>query len=104
MLATLLLLAAATPAAVPSGAVKPAVSDVVAEARSFQPEAGDKVSWRYRTAGPSAVTAAIYDGRDVLIRALLKEEALPAGDHRLAWDGRDDGGRPAPPGYYLLTI
>jgi len=100
--------AAASPATVagksPVGDVLPAVSDVVAERLSFRPQSGEKVSWRYRTAVASTVTASIFDGRDLLVRVVLKGQDLPAGDHRLAWDGRDDDGRVAPPGYYVLTI
>ncbi len=111
MLPVLLAIAlgtAASPAAVaaksPVGDGMVAISDVVAEQRSFRPQGGEKLSWRYRTAVASTVGASIYDGRDLLVRVLLKGEDLPAGDHRLTWDGRDDDGRVAPPGYYLLAI
>jgi hypothetical protein len=101
MIATLLALALAAPA---PAAAAPKVTDVVAERGSFRPEEGESAAWRYRTAVASEVTVSIYDARDVLVRTLVKKEDLPAGDHRLAWDGRDDSGRRAPPGYYLLVI
>ena len=100
MLALVLALLAA-PAGPP---VKPAVSDVVSERPSFRPQEGGAAAWRYRTSVASRVTASIYDARDLLVRTLVAGSDLPAGDHRLSWDGRDDDGRTAPPGYYLLTI
>ncbi len=43
---------------------------------------------------------ALYDVAGRRIR-LLHEGALPAGDHALAWDGRDDGGREVGAGVYF---
>lgn len=52
---------------------------------------------------PSPVRAEIYDvlGRRI---ATLIDGKLPAGDHHLKWDSRDDAGRPQSTGTYLLKI
>ena len=42
----------------------------------------------------------VYDVTGRLIRTLVADE-LPAGTHRMAWDGRDDHGRPCASGVYL---
>ena len=52
-------------------------------------------------AGPVRVLVAGVDGRRV---RLLLDGDRPAGPGRLAWDGRDDSGRRAPPGVYVCRI
>jgi len=100
MLALVLALLAA-----PAGpAVTPAVSDVVSERPSFRPQEGGAAAWRYRTSVASCVTASIYDARDLLVRPQAVGSYLPAGDHRLSWDGGADVGRHMPPSTYPLTI
>ncbi len=49
------------------------------------------------------VDLAVYgiDGRRV--RVLVQGE-LPAGEHRLTWNGRDDAGRPVASGVYLIRL
>jgi len=42
----------------------------------------------------------VYDVTGRLIRTLVSDE-LPAGTHRVTWDGRDDHGRPCASGVYL---
>ena len=53
------------------------------------------------TAGPVRVAVLDVTGRE--IRPLADGE-LPAGEHRLQWNGVDRGGAEAPPGIYLLRI
>lgn len=45
----------------------------------------------------------IRDLRGALVRTLV-DHALPAGVHRLRWDGRDEAGRPAATGVYLARL
>jgi hypothetical protein len=45
----------------------------------------------------------VYDVRGALVRSLLKRE-LPAGRHRVEWDGRDDQAAPVKTGLYLFRI
>jgi len=42
----------------------------------------------------------VYDVRGRLVRTLVADD-LPAGTHRVVWDGRDDSGRPCASGVYL---
>jgi flagellar hook assembly protein FlgD len=35
---------------------------------------------------------------------LLVAESLPAGTHRVSWDGRDDAGRLLPSGVYFYRL
>jgi hypothetical protein len=49
------------------------------------------------------VTVSIVDSGDRRVRTLL-EEAVPAGDLELAWDGRDDGGEVVPEGRYRPRV
>src|SRR5206468_10880194 len=64
----------------------------------------EKAEWRDRATAPARVTASAYDGRGLLVRFAQRPSELPAGDHRVSWDGRDDAGRSAPAGYYLLVV
>lgn len=50
-------------------------------------------------AGPATVS--VHDARGRLVRTLV-DGHLAAGEHAFAWDGRDDAGRRAPAGVYLL--
>jgi hypothetical protein len=52
---------------------------------------------------PQAVTIAIYDVRGRRVRAFDATE-FPAGEHRVVWDGRDDGGTSVTAGVYLSRL
>lgn len=60
-----------------------------------------EVSFRLETGG--TVRAEVFDlaGRR---QTVLLDRDLPAGEHRVAWDGRDGAGRAAPSGLYLLRL
>ncbi|MFH1279847.1 MAG: M1 family aminopeptidase [Candidatus Eisenbacteria bacterium] len=51
--------------------------------------------------GPVALR--IYGVNGALVRTLFAG-ALPAGEHRLVWDGADDRDRPAPSGVYFVRL
>lgn len=61
------------------------------------------VSWRLDTPRPSTVVTRVIDvaGRCVYERA---EGLLPAGPHRLQWDGRSTSGVKTPSGIYWIQI
>ena len=66
---------------------------------------GGATTLRFAT-GPGAtgpVRVGVYDLRGRLVRELLRTE-LPAGDHVATWDRRDDQGRRAPAGVYLVRV
>lgn len=44
----------------------------------------------------------VYDLQGRLVRELVDRQMLPAGFHRIVWDGRDAGGRLAASGVYLV--
>lgn len=46
----------------------------------------------------------VIDGFGRRVRALEQAADLAAGRQELSWDGRDDDGRPVPPGPYALRI
>ena len=51
-----------------------------------------------------AVELDIFDARGRLVRRLIDGAARVAGEHRVAWDGRDDAGRTLPAGVYLVRL
>ena len=46
----------------------------------------------------------VFDLAGRRVRDLSVERAHPSGEHRLAWDGRDDSGRRPPPGIYVVHV
>jgi len=59
------------------------------------------VSFILEAAGP--VTLSIVDAAGRRVRDLARGR-LEAGEHAYAWDGRDDGGRPAAAGIYFARL
>ena len=60
-------------------------------------------SVRFSIGAPASVTARVFDGTGRLVRD-LSPGAVPAGESALAWDGRDDNGRPAAAGVYWMAV
>lgn len=58
---------------------------------------------RYRLADPADVELAIFDLGGRLVRRLGNSAQAP-GQHRVVWDGRDDGGLPLASGIYFITL
>jgi hypothetical protein len=58
------------------------------------PLAARATTWTFTLPRQATTSAGIYDLRGRLLRTLWRAEALPAGVHRQAWDGRDDLGQP----------
>jgi M6 family metalloprotease-like protein len=52
---------------------------------------------------PAATRLAIYDLQGRVVRTLVSAD-LPAGYREVLWDGRDDGGRPAPSGVFFSVL
>lgn len=76
-----------------------AVLDAAAYPTPFNPRT--TVAFTAPAAGRAGVT--VHDPRGRRVRTLL-DAAVPAGRRELAWDGRDDAGRPVPGGLYLVRV
>jgi hypothetical protein len=59
---------------------------------------------RFRLPEASPVSLRIYDQAGRLVRTLLEEAALPAGEHRLSWNGLDAGGQEVRSGVYFYEL
>ncbi|HOX24330.1 MAG TPA: FlgD immunoglobulin-like domain containing protein [Candidatus Krumholzibacteria bacterium] len=86
--------ATAAPEAAPAAALRLAVAP-----NPFNP--ATVLRFRAPANGPARVT--VHDLRGRLVRTLVGG-SLAAGDHEVRWDGRDDGGRPAPAGVYVARV
>lgn len=64
--------------------------------------AGGETTITAGLARDAAVSVAVYDLRGRRVRRLADGLWLTAGTHDLSWDGRDDQGRQAPGGVYLV--
>jgi hypothetical protein len=53
---------------------------------------------------PAVVRATVLDVSGRLVCPLRSKEAMPAGSHSIAWDGRDGAGREAPAGIYVIKV
>lgn len=62
-----------------------------------------KTSIRYALAEAGRVNLGIYDVGGNRIATLL-DEVQAAGSHSIAWEGRDDSGRPAASGIYFAVV
>lgn len=58
---------------------------------------------RFALEGQGTVSLAVYDARGRLVRD-LGARAYPAGEHAVAWDGRDASGRGAATGVYYVRM
>lgn len=58
----------------------------------------------YDLAVPSVVTMRLYDLRGRVVRTLIDGEARSEGPQSEDWDGRDDDGRDAPAGIYVVRL
>jgi hypothetical protein len=65
--------------------------------------ASGAVTLAFRIPAAGVVTVAVFDARGRLILDVLHYE-LPAGLHRVVWDGSDSSGRPAAPGVYYCRF
>jgi len=61
-----------------------------------------RIFFRLNTA--DAVTLRVYDESGRLVRSLLADETMPAGEHDLTWDGTNDAGTAQPSGVYLYRL
>ena len=52
---------------------------------------------------PSSVNLAVYDAAGRKVR-VLADRRFDAGEGRVVWDGRDDGGKPLSSGIYFVRM
>jgi agmatine/peptidylarginine deiminase len=89
------------PMTVPTGA--PVVADNVAARAPFPNPSAAGTSFEFQLKYPERVALAVYDVRGRLVRELVAEE-VPAGLHRVDWDGRDRSGALVPAGTYFFRL
>lgn len=80
------------------------INPVVVDKKLFDPKRGEQVTVRFGLSAAAQPALLVYDGRDVLVRRVAAKASLPAGEHALAWDGRDDGGKLLPPEAYRYVV
>lgn len=57
----------------------------------------------YRTGAAGRVRARIYDETGRWVRTVVDQQ-VPAGEHAIAWDGKDDSGGAVAPGVYFYQV
>lgn len=80
------------------------ITNVSAEPRVVMATDQRLVTVRFQLSEPASVRLQIFDGRDLLVQSIDSGQLLHAGDNRLAWDLRDQEGRPVPPEAYRFTL
>jgi sugar lactone lactonase YvrE len=89
-----------TGSAGPPVTLRPAILEIQAlQPNPFNP--GTTLAFRSRAAGPLTLTVHDLLGRKL---SALSLGHLPAGEHRIAWQGQDFAGRPLASGSYLLQL
>jgi hypothetical protein len=58
---------------------------------------------RFGLSSTEPVRVAVFDVHGRIVRNLISG-ALPMGEHRVVWDGRDDRGREVPAGFFLVRM
>ena len=81
--------------AVPRIAAKP-VGLLWTDSAEFAPATGETHAFRVAVERASSVTLEVLSPDGDVVRRLADDRALAAGEHTLAWDGRDDRGRVVP--------
>jgi hypothetical protein len=91
-----------TPAAIeePAAALPIAAEFLGAQPNPFNPA----TTLRFRLPAAERVTLRIYDVSGQLVATLLDAASLPAGEHAIAWNGRDAGGSAASSGIYFARF
>lgn len=84
---------------------KPAVvvSEVRVDHNAFDPAKGQTATIKFKLDRTADTALSIYDGRDRLVYTRSAED-LAAGEHALAWDGRNANGAVVPPEAYTYTL
>jgi FlgD Ig-like domain len=82
-----------------SAKLPPKTELVAIEPNPFNPATSAMLT----VASPQRVTLDVYDVRGARVRTLVSG-ALPAGTHRIAWDGLDHHGRPTASGMYFFRF
>jgi hypothetical protein len=89
----------------PSGTT--GVDDALPVAFAFAPVSPNPVRGpaeiRFTLPARAAVRLAVFDPQGRRVR-MLADSALPAGEHALRWDGRDEAGERAAPGLYFVRL
>jgi len=74
----------------------------------FFPQDGDATAktttFSMRLLSPTTVTWTVVDRNNDVVRTLVAGEAMDAGTHAKAWDGRTDGGAFVPRGTYSSRV
>ncbi len=86
-----------------SSAFALSLSHVSLSNNEFNPHQGDSVDLLFHLDEAAEVEVRWFDGRDLLIRKQVLGR-LKKGDHRIAWDGKDNAGKLVPAEAYHYTI
>lgn len=81
-----------------------AISHVQPDKARITTSKGESVRVNFVTSAPAQVVLRLYDGRDLQIREIAGRSVLPAGEHNLTWDLRDQRGRPVPDEAYSYVL
>lgn len=92
------------PACLPTGVEEAAALELGPAIRPSPNPFNPRTTIRFRLPEAGAVRLQIHDAAGRLVRTLLDDSILPAGQQQSAWDGRDDAGHPAGTGTYFARL
>lgn len=79
-------------------------ADGVQISRTFPNPFSSQTTIQYSLAKPARVVCRIQDAAGRNVRRLIDGRAIPAGPHKVIWNGRDDRGREVPAGVYFYHL
>ncbi|NNF07528.1 MAG: carbohydrate-binding protein, partial [Candidatus Eisenbacteria bacterium] len=88
------------PTSVPPGSTPQVTALRMASPNPFSP----RTTIHYDLQVPANVDVSIFDARGRRVTTLLSDERLPAGSHRVVWDGRDANGNAVAGGVYFSKL
>ncbi len=75
----------------------------ITELKAFPNPFQEEVNLSFNLSQEEKTTIEIFNIQGQRIHTLLSE-MVPAGDHRILWDGKDQNGQPMPAGIYLVRL
>ncbi len=78
-------------------------NNTITELKAFPNPFQEQINLSFNLSHKEKTTIEIFNIQGQQIHTLLSE-MVPAGDHRVLWDGKDQNGQPLPAGVYLVRL
>ena len=87
-----------------TGIDEPVQAHHLALTQSFPNPFNPRTEIRFALPQPSLVSLDVYDVAGRLVRSIVSDRRMPAGEHLRVWDGRNERGQTMPSGIYFCRL